>query len=305
MPERTPIILDTDIGGDIDDTWALIMMLGCPELDVRLITASTGNVVLRAKLIAKLLEVAGRTDIPIGIGRREPEMEKNTCSQAEWVEDYDLADYGGTIYEDGSEAIVRTIGESAEPVTLVAIGPLPTVADALRLEPHITSHSRFIGMHGSVYTGYGYDGSSEPCAESNVRFHTPDCQHVFSSDWDLTLTPLDTCGRVRLEGELYRRLRDSNDPLIQALMLNNEIFARNITWWPDYNPALHSTTLFDTVAVYLAFSEELVRMERLNIVVTDDGFTKIDNAGKPITCAVEWHDLAAFHALLVERLLNR
>jgi len=302
MPDKIPITLDTDIGGDIDDTWALTMMLRCPELDVRLITTSTGNVEERGRIAAKMVEIAGRTDIPVGIGRREPGCDEEATNQAEWVDDYPLDRYPGVIHDNGAEAIVRTIRESAEPVTVVAIGPLPTVADALRLDPGIIDNSRFVGMHGSVYRGYG--GAAEPCAESNVRYHTPDCQYVFAGEWDKTITPLDTCGLVHLTGERYRKVYESDDPVLQALMTNNEIFSRHCKWLKDYDPAAASTTLFDTVAIYLAFSEELVKMEKLPIVVTDDGFTKVDDTGKPVNCAVEWRDLDAFCDLLVERLLN-
>lgn len=63
-----PIVLDTDIGFDVDDVWALAFLLRCPEFDVKLITTCTGDTRYRAALVAKLLQIAGRTDIPIGIG---------------------------------------------------------------------------------------------------------------------------------------------------------------------------------------------------------------------------------------------
>jgi inosine-uridine nucleoside N-ribohydrolase len=56
-----PLILDTDIGTDIDDTWALAMVLRCAELDLRLVVSATGNTEYRAAIIARLLEVEGRT----------------------------------------------------------------------------------------------------------------------------------------------------------------------------------------------------------------------------------------------------
>ena len=65
---KIPVILDTDIGGDIDDTWALAMMLKSPELDVKLVVTDTGNTTYRAKIAAKMLEIAGRTDVPVGVG---------------------------------------------------------------------------------------------------------------------------------------------------------------------------------------------------------------------------------------------
>lgn len=66
-----PVILDTDIGLDVDDVWALAFLLQCPELEIRLITTCTGVTTYRAALVAKILEVAGRTDIPVVLGLRE------------------------------------------------------------------------------------------------------------------------------------------------------------------------------------------------------------------------------------------
>jgi hypothetical protein len=65
-----------------------------------------------------------------------------------------------------------------------------------------------------------------------------------------------------------------------------------------------STTLFDTVGIYLGMTEKLLRMEKLGIAVTDDGYTKIDKNAKAINCAMEWKDLGAFEDLLVERLIK-
>ena len=66
--KRIPVILDTDIGSDIDDTWALAMLLQSPELEPRLIVTESGDTVYRAKIVAKILERSEREEIPIGIG---------------------------------------------------------------------------------------------------------------------------------------------------------------------------------------------------------------------------------------------
>ena len=89
---KIPVILDTDIGTDIDDTWALAMMLNSPELDIKLITSATLDTYERAKIIARILEIAGWTDIPIGIGIKKDEK---PLPQSPWVADYDLNSYPG------------------------------------------------------------------------------------------------------------------------------------------------------------------------------------------------------------------
>ena len=64
MKKQIPVLLDTDIGTDIDDSWSLDMLLNCPELDLKLVTCSTGDVVYRAKLAARFLELTQIAPIP-------------------------------------------------------------------------------------------------------------------------------------------------------------------------------------------------------------------------------------------------
>jgi inosine-uridine nucleoside N-ribohydrolase len=290
-----PVILDTDIGDDIDDTWALALLLRCPELDVRLIVGDNGNAKYRAKLIAKLLEVSNRTDIPVGIGLAGKD-EKGR--QAKWVEDYDLASYRGTVHPDGVQAIIDTILGASGPITLIAIGPVPNLEEALQREPKIAEKAKFVGMHGSVRKGY--EGSPEISKEYNVAVDVPACQAVFTAGWEMTITPLDTCGLVRLEGEKYAKVRDCKDPLAEALIENYRIWAAD-QGQPEMTKD-KSSVLFDTVAVYLAFAEELVLMEELPIRVDDKGFTRIDPEGKKMRVATDWKDLGAFENFLVKRL---
>src|ERR1017187_3493668 len=66
--KRLPVILATDIGDDIDDTWALGFLLKCQELDLKLVVGDYGKREYRAKLLAKFLQTAGRSKIPIGMG---------------------------------------------------------------------------------------------------------------------------------------------------------------------------------------------------------------------------------------------
>jgi inosine-uridine nucleoside N-ribohydrolase len=295
-----PVILDTDIGTGIDDTWALAMMLKSPELDVKLVVTETGDTTCRAKIVAKMLEIAGRTDVPVGI---DIPLENIPIHQGPWVEEYELSSYPGAVYKDGVGVTVDTIMSSPEPVTLISIGPVPNIAASLEREPRIAERARFVGMHGSIRWGYG--GSDEISAEYNVRAYPKDCQTVFTAPWDMTITPLDTCGIVNLEGAKYAAVRDCEDPLVQTLIENYRIWVKNAEWAKGLDTEAQSSILFDTVAVYLAFSEEFLVMEKLGIRVTDDGYTVIDDSAKVINCATDWKDLSAFEDLLVQRLTSR
>ncbi|GIX01714.1 MAG: inosine-uridine preferring nucleoside hydrolase [Thermogutta sp.] len=296
---KIPVILDTDIGDDIDDTWALTLLLKCPELDVRLVVGDNRNAIYRGKLIAKLLEVAGRTDIPVGLGVG---LEERPSRQSRWVADYDLKKYPGTVYEDGVAAIIETIKKSDFPVTLICIGPVQNIAEALKRDPGISQNARFVGMHGSVYKGYG--GSPQISAEYNVRVDPKALQAVFAADWEVTITPLDTCGLVHLTGEKFRRVYECPDKSVQALMENYQIW-REAGAKKQLPPPDRSSTLYDTVAVYLAVEESLVEMETLSLVVTDDGFTRIDASGRPVRAAVRWKNMELYEDWLVQRLVGK
>lgn len=289
---KIPVILDTDIGDDIDDTWALALLLKSPEVDVKLVVSDRGDTVYRAKIIAKLLEVAGRTDIPVGVGISEGNKEGR---QAAWLADYDLARYPGKVHQDGVAALIDTIMNAPQPMTLICIGPVPNIRAALERQPEIAKRARFVGMHGSVRKGY--DGGPEPHKEWNVVADAKAAQRVFTAEWPMLITPLDTCGIVRLRGDKYRRIAECSDPVTRAVIENYRIWSKS-----GDKPLDASSVLFDTVAIYLAFSTDLVNIERLSIRVTDDGFTRIDPQGKPMDCAMSWKDLGAFEDFLVARL---
>jgi len=205
--------------------------------------------------------------------------------------------------------------KSRKPIKVVAVGPLPNIAAALEREPRIAEKAEFVGMHGSVYRGYG--GSSKPSAEYNVEAFVKESQKVFTTPWNMTITPLDTCGIVNLKGQKYQKVLKRNSPLTRALIenyrawykqgilnKNEDLSESELTKRVEQKLNSSSTTLFDTVGIYLAMSTELVKMERLGIRVTDDGYTRIDENAKVINCATEWKDLDAFEDFLVDRLIK-
>jgi inosine-uridine nucleoside N-ribohydrolase len=296
-----PVILDTDIGSDIDDTWALALLLRCPELDLKLVLTETLDTVYRARVTAKLLEVAGRTDVQIGIGI--PGETGVNEFQAPWVADYELTQYPGVVHQDGVQAMIDLIRTADEPVTIIGIGPAPNLLHALTIAPDIAVKCRFVGMFGSVDRGYG-DGSA-PIAETNVREHVAAARAIFAAPWqEIIITPLDTCDQANLRDEHYRLVLASDDPLVQAVVENYRIWADLVTWMTVDFFHERSSTLFDTVAVYLAYSQAFVNIEPLRLRVTDDGRTVRDGSGDLLSVALSWRDLNAFHDHLVKRLLG-
>jgi inosine-uridine nucleoside N-ribohydrolase len=304
----TPVILDSDLCDDIDDTWAIAAMLQSPELDCKLITTAVGNTEEKAKVVAKFLQRVGRTNIAVGIGVKQS---SGAHRQTPWAADYDLAAYPGKVHKDGVQAIIETIMNSPTRITLIAIGPLPNIAEALKREPRIAEKADFVGMHGSVYRGYG---SEKPDAEYNVKADVEAAKKVFTAPWPMTITPLDTCGLVVLDGDKYQKVLKKNSPITTNLIENYRVWYKaglkdrkdldeaGLNRLVDEKLNSSSSTLFDTVAIYLAVSRQLVEMKQVPIRITDDGFTRVEEGAKMVNCAVKWKDLDGYESWLVERL---
>ena len=291
-----PVILATDIGDDIDDTWALGFLLKCPELSLKLAATEFGKAHYRARLLGKFLQQTGHANVPIAVG---PDVEpRGGGPLADWVRDYDLSAYPGRVHADGVGAMIDVIMNSPQPVTLICIGPMANVAAALQREPRIARRARFVGMDGSVRLGYG--GAKKPCAEWNVKADPAAAQKGLSAGWDITITPLDTCGLVSLDGARYQRILRARDPVPATIVENYRLWSR--AKGNEAAAERHSSTLFDPVAVYLAFSRRFCRMERPGIRVTNDGFTVIDDQARRMNVATAWNDLDGFRDLLTERL---
>ena len=291
-----PIILDTDIGEDIDDLWALCQLLKSPEFKPLLITTDTEDTRYRAKIVCKFLEQIGRIDIPVGIGTATPGDRYNK-TQAAWVEDYDLTAYPGILREHGVAALIETIRANPDPVTLICIGPLSNIRIALEQAPDIAPRCHFVGMFGSIKMGlYGVPGQ---IPENNVVRDCRASQAVFAADWrSMTITPLDSCGIVKLEGERYQQLRRCSEIAVATMLENYRLWR-----YVGDQFGTRSSVLYDTVAVYLAHAQDFLQMETMNLRVDAEGFTRQDPCGRPVQVAVDWRDFAGYLDFLTQRLL--
>lgn len=300
------VILDTDIGTDIDDTWALAQLLRSPELDPKLVLTGAGSIDFRTAVTARFLEACGRTDVPIGRGIQCWDTPDALRNQAPWLKGYDIAKYPGNIAEDGVGRMIRIIEESPVPLTIIAIGPATNIAAALARAPQIAPRCRFVGMFGSF--DVGYTGGLPASDETNVRMAPAAFRATMSAPWiDVLLTPLDTCNSAALDGRNYHRIWSATeDAMMRALIENYCLFASRVNWMQCDFFATRSTILFDCVAIYLAYDEDFVETETVRFKITDEGFTVRDEAA-PYTArvALRWRNLDAFHAHLTDRLLGR
>ncbi|MFY9923070.1 MAG: nucleoside hydrolase [Opitutaceae bacterium] len=300
---RTPVILVTDIGTDIDDSWALALLLRSPELDLKLVLTDPADTPYRAKVAAKLLQAAGRGDVPIGLGDNNGPKGDDNKTLTPWISGYDIGKYPGKVYPDGIGALIDVVMSSPRPVTVVAIGPVPSLALAVKRAPAFAAKCRFVGMFGSFDVGYG---GGPPSPETNVRVAPDALRTVLSAPWaDILLTPLDTCGSVSLTGERYHAIWSSTgDPLLRAVIESYCVFAPRQNWMNCDFFATRSTTLFDCVAVYLAYSEDLVETEAIRFDITDEGYTRRDAGGAyRARVAIRWRNRDGFEAQLAGRLL--
>jgi inosine-uridine nucleoside N-ribohydrolase len=293
-----PVILDTDIGTDIDDTWALALLLSLPELDLKLVVTDHGDTGARARVVAKFLQVSGRADVPIGIGMRGKAV---PVPQEAWAGDYDLARYPGAVYQDGVAALIDRIMKSPEKMTLIVLGPAPNIREALKRQPAIAGKARIFAMSGSV--DMGYDGSPKPAAEYNVKEDPAATRAMYEAGWDVTIAPLDTAGTIRLEGSLYQQILKCEKPTVRALIENYRVWAQHVDWTRT-DPDRQSSTLFDPLAVTLAGWPGFCVVEAVPLEVTDDGFTRRKPGAKQVQAALRWKDREGFANWLVSRLIK-
>lgn len=302
----TPVVLSTDIAGDIDDTWALVHLLRSPELDLKMVLTETGEARYRGSVAAKVLEVAERTDVDIALGLTSGVMSDQDRHQGPWVADYDLDAYPGTVHEDGIQAFIDLIRASDEAVTVIAIGPVPSLAAAIERAPDIASKCHLTSMHGAFDQGYGGGPLNAP--EYNVRADVPALRTVFDAGWQsIKITPLDTCGLVYLDGENYRRIWNAvDDPLIRAVIENYAVWAPRVPWMDGLSLLTQQTsTLFDDVAVYMAYGDDFIKYETIRFHITDEGHTVRDpNGPHEAEVAISWTDQDGFEAWLTARLLG-
>lgn len=148
--EVQKIIIDTDIGGDVDDAFAVGLALQSPEFKILGITTVWGDTTLRARLLSRLLKETGHADIPVGIGivKHRP-GELDPLSQARYAEGIPAQAYPNAV-----DFILDQIRSQPGEITLIAIGPMTNVGMAIERDPvTFRKLKRVVIMGGSVYRG--------------------------------------------------------------------------------------------------------------------------------------------------------
>jgi purine nucleosidase len=264
---RMKVVLDTDIGTDIDDAWALGYALKSPSFDLLGVTVSDGDTARRARLACKLLQRAGRTDVPVAVGRATPAVPADRIDyQFAWAEDF--RDYA-PIATPAVEFLYDVIRRNPNQVTLIAVGPLHNIGDLLRRHPDVVPLvKRVVLMSGSIGANAW---SAVPYAEWNVKLAIPEAQAVYAAAWPVTIVPLDSTSYVRLEDHERDNLKKAGTPLAIAV----ETLLRLWTERPSSRMTLHDQ---------LALAEAqhpgrfFARCDPMPLRVDAEGYTKVDHA---------------------------
>src|ERR1051326_1178405 len=213
------IILDTDPG--IDDALALFLALASPEVQLEAITTVSGNVdvAFTTYNALTLLELAGRTDIPVARGCDRP-LIRQPFNAAFVHGDNGL---GGLqlpephiqpLAEHAIEVIIEKVMAAPKEITLVAIGPLTNIALALRQEPRIVEQVQEVVIMGGALL---VPGNDTPEAEFNIYVDPQAAHIVLHAGWPIRLVSLDATTRTVLQREQIQTLAHSESPVLCSI----------------------------------------------------------------------------------------
>lgn len=281
------IIIDTDVGDDIDDAFALALAVKSPELEVLGVTTTFGDTEARAKIVDRMFGEMGRTDIPVLAG--SPTTTDNPMTQRAYGENNRFAK---TQHGNAVDFILDEIRKYPGQVTLVGIGPLINVAAAIDKDPAtFRKLKRIVLMGGSIACGYGelwFCPLHGPDAEWNIARDIPAAQKVFTSGLPLYVMPLDST-ELRFVETMRAYVFRQGTPTTDALtLLYHE--------WGQQTP-----TLFDPATIAFLVDPNICPVEPMHIRIDSKGFTRKD-AGDPNAQVCMKSDEPAFFHLLVARI---
>jgi purine nucleosidase len=265
MMKSGSVILDTDIGTDVDDCLALSLILASPELDLAAVTTVYGDVLLRARMVCKLLALRGVAGVPVAMGATRPLLGKRPVYWA-GHEGLGLLGLDDQAIEPSNEhavdLIVRTVMARPGQITLIAIGPLTNIALAFLREPRLADNLAGLVLMGGVVGG-APKRLDLPWTEHNFRCD-PEATHiVLSAGAPTMIVPLDVTTQVCIRPDDVARIHAAGNPFHEAV-------AGQVSLYPPFVQR-GWTHLHDPLAVATAIERSLVRLEPLRLVVETQG----------------------------------
>ncbi len=299
-----PVLLDTDIGTDIDDAYALVLAAASPELDLRGVTTVNNDVELRARIAKLILRLMGRDDIPVATGASA----SLTAGESRgWMghegQGVDLSGFGPADYDPRPAArlmanAAREAHQAGKPLTIITIGALTNLAMALRQHPNEMALAGGVIAMASSFCGFGPDNA---CGEHNVACDPVALETVLNSGLPVTLIGLNVTNQTWMDRDQVEKFAALGGPLAEALVSMHRIWFEAIR--------AERTPMHDGLAVAVAFLPDLVELEAVSAAVVHDApapGTVLYNALAPCKvthCRVAKSvDAAAFHDLLNSRV---
>ena len=282
--------LDTDIGDDIDDAFALGLILRSPELHVLGISTAFGDTEARARILDRFLAASSEKAIPVTAGVHT--VTDNVMTQRVYGERFPAREY-----PDGVAAMLAEIRRHPGEITLIAIGPLNNIGAAIDRDPETFRQlRRVVMMGGSVERGYdGANGERRPAdAEWNINRDPKDAAKLFNAGVPIFMMPLDST-QIHLQSEAREPIFAADNRITDQLtLLYHQWVANTPSHWT-------TPTLFDPVAAAYTFRPDLCPTQPMRIEVDNKGFTR-KAQGKPNAEVCLKSDEAGFLKLLEERL---
>lgn len=253
------VIIDTDIGDDVDDAFALALAVKSPELQVLGITTAFGETDVRARIVDRFLGEVGRGDIPVFVGKATG---KTPMSQR-WYGDEGR--FAKSSHGDAAEFILQQIGKYPGQITLIGIGPLMNVGEVIdRDAAALRKLKRVVIMGGSVRKGYGDFGYNEhfpPSPEWNILNDVKSAQKLFESGVPLYVMPLDST-QLKLDEVKRAFLFTRGTAVTDQLAILYHLWAQE------------TPTLFDPMTLAFVLKPELCPVTPLRIRVDGKGYTR-------------------------------
>jgi inosine-uridine nucleoside N-ribohydrolase len=268
-PEK--IIIDTDIGGDIDDAFAVALALQSPELSILGISTASGDTTARAKILDRMLGVTGHQDIPVAIGIP-------TTIPGGWPPIGRQGRFGESglfaraTHPSAVEFILEQIRLYPGQITLVTIGPLTNIAALIDKDPQALRRLKRIVMMGCWFgpiVDYGIKYG--PAPEANIVIDIPAAQKLFRSGIPIYVMPSDATVHLKLDEVRRDALLTKGTPLTDSLGLLYLMWSSGGSVTP---------ILWDAMAVGYVIDPHLCPVEPMHIVVDDKGFTRSES-GEP------------------------
>ena len=286
------VIIDTDIGDDIDDAYAVGLALSSPELKILGITSAWGDTELRSRMLDRMLCEKGRSDIPVLTGVKT--QTKTVFSQEVWAK-------AGAVHEHGDAVgfLLDEIRKNPGEITLIALAPLTNIGAAIDRDPATFKKlKRVVMMGGAIRHGYGEFGlanAGAPEPEYNIAMDAAAAQKLVKSGVPIYMMPLDST-QLKLDEVRRAMLTTVSTPLTDSLQVLTA----------EWQRVTHQTTptMFDVVAAAYAIQPEVCPATPLHIDVDDKGFTR-EGTGAPNVNVCLNSDSDGFFQFLMPRLLEQ